>query len=101
MYFRNYRAELFAFGKRIGEDFDEALLRQAFTDSSYVTNEKLRQEELGLTTEALGLKDNDTMALEGQNILDNYLTTLLTYEFPLLPDDGIRLFNPMRVFIHC
>jgi len=44
----NYRAELYAFGKRLGENFEESLLTRAFIDKSFIHEEKKRQEELDL-----------------------------------------------------
>ncbi|GBP05877.1 39S ribosomal protein L44, mitochondrial [Eumeta japonica] len=44
----NYRAELFAFGKRLQEEFDLAALNTAFTLKSYITKEEAKQRELGI-----------------------------------------------------
>ena len=46
--FRNYGAELFAFGCRLGEKFDDSLLREAFTTEGYARAEARRQRELGV-----------------------------------------------------
>ena len=45
---RNYGAELFAFGCRLGEKFEESLLREAFTTEEYARAEAKRQQELGV-----------------------------------------------------
>ena len=47
-FYRNYGAELFAFGCRLGEKFDESLLREAFTTEEYAKAEAKRQQELGV-----------------------------------------------------
>ena len=59
MYFfncRNYESELFAFGKRIGEEFNEATICTAFTDLSHVqrvedTEVKGKAEDVRLPAE--------------------------------------------------
>lgn len=58
----NLEAELFAFGKRLNEDFDPDLLLQAFTDRSYVIKEELKQKELNID---IKMKDNKELAEEG------------------------------------
>jgi len=93
---RNYNAELFAFGKRLNEDIEDSLLRQAFVDKAYGNAERIRQEELGLNVEALNLADNEFMAAEGLVILQNHLKFILASEFPKFPHEGIKLVK--RVF---
>ena len=51
--FRNYGAELFAFGCRLGEKFEESLLREAFTTEEYAKGEGRRQQELGVQVKDL------------------------------------------------
>ena len=53
---RDYESELFAFGKRIGEEFNEATIRTAFTDISHVqrvddTEMKSKAEDVRLPAE--------------------------------------------------
>jgi len=86
----NYNAELFAFGKRLSEDIEDSLLRQALTDKGYVNQERLRQEQVGLNVETFGLKDNEFMSQEGGVILEKHVNTTLTSEFPLFPQEGIQ-----------
>lgn len=59
----NLEAELYAFGKRLGEEFDSDLLLQAFTDRSYVIKEELKQKEMDFD---LKMKDNRELAEEGK-----------------------------------
>lgn len=40
----NYDAEVFAFGKRLGEEFDSKLIRQALIHKSYVSSKQLQVE---------------------------------------------------------
>lgn len=58
----NLEAELFAFGKRLNEDFDSDLLLQAFTDRSYVIKEEMKQKEMEFEVK---MKDNRELAEEG------------------------------------
>ena len=43
----NYESELYAFGKRLNEDFNKLLIRQAFVNPGYALAEKTKLEELG------------------------------------------------------
>ncbi|KAK9874267.1 hypothetical protein WA026_002620 [Henosepilachna vigintioctopunctata] len=62
----NYEAELFAFGKRLGENFKRDILKQALLHSSYV---HLQKQENNLED----LKDNSELIAEGSNIINQYL----------------------------
>lgn len=62
----NLEAELFAFGKRLNEEFDSDLLLQAFTDRSYVIKEEMKQKEMEFTIQ---MKDNRELAEEGNLFL--------------------------------
>lgn len=59
----NLEAEIYAFNKRLNEDFDLDLLLQAFTDRTYVIKEEMKQKELGIE---LQMKDNRELAEEGK-----------------------------------
>lgn len=59
----NLEAELYAFGKRLNEDFDADLLLQAFTDRSYVIKEEMKQKEMDID---IKMKDNRELAEEGK-----------------------------------
>ena len=52
---RNYGAELFAFGCRLGEKFEESLLREALTTEEYAKAEARRQQELGVQVRHISL----------------------------------------------
>lgn len=43
----NYEAELFAFGKRLGEEFDRNLLRKALTQREYANLQEFKAQESG------------------------------------------------------
>jgi large subunit ribosomal protein L44 len=44
----NYDSEIFAFGKRLNEEFNESLLKQAFIDPTYAISQKNQLKELGV-----------------------------------------------------
>ena len=74
----------------MGENFDEALLRQALTDRSFVTVELQKQEELGLKVDESALRDNEYMATEGVNFLRESVLSILSKEYPKLPSEGLE-----------
>lgn len=43
----NYEAELFAFGKRLGEQFDRKLLKKALIQKEYANLHELKTQEAG------------------------------------------------------
>ncbi len=81
---------MYAFCKRLGETIDDGLLRQAFLEKSYVVKEKQRQEEVGLDVSTMDMKDNELMAVEGMQVLQSTLESLLRYEYPQFPQAGIE-----------
>jgi large subunit ribosomal protein L44 len=58
----NLEAELYAFGKRLSEEFDSDVLLQAFTDRSYVIKEEMKQKEMNIDIE---MSDNRQLAEQG------------------------------------
>lgn len=88
--YRNYNAELFAFGKRLQEEFDADSLREALTHASYIHKETLRQQELGVSDPGLAMKDNSQLAARGERLIADYCTSYLRAALPLLPEEGIR-----------
>lgn len=59
----NLEAELYAFGKRLNEEFDSDLLLQAFTDRSYVIKEEMTQKEINID---IKMKDSRELAKGGK-----------------------------------
>ncbi|XP_045601601.1 large ribosomal subunit protein mL44 [Procambarus clarkii] len=86
----NYDAELFAFGKRLQEEFNGELLREALTDSSYIAQETVRQQALDVDVPALDMNSNKQLAAAGEKIILDYCTKYLRASLPLLPEEGIR-----------
>ncbi|XP_064612674.1 large ribosomal subunit protein mL44-like [Liolophura sinensis] len=88
----NYDAEIFAFGKRLGEDFDEDILRQAFTHRSYIDKEGRKRAELGFGADlaSLELQDNEELTSRGEEVAHRYIQAFLRTSYPYLPEEGIR-----------
>lgn len=85
---RNYKAELFAFGARLGEQFEDAILREALTDQSYIHKERKKQEELDIDTASLDIKNNDELAELGRSVTEDVLLKFVRNEIPLFPAEG-------------
>ncbi|XP_068623361.1 large ribosomal subunit protein mL44-like [Battus philenor] len=82
----NLEAELFAFGKRLSEEFDSDLLLQAFTDRSYVIKEEMKQKEMEIN---IKMKDNKELAQEGDQFINHYVQLYLENVLPKYPLEGI------------
>lgn len=87
---RNYNAELYAFGKRLQEEFDSDALREALTHASYIHKERQRQHDLGVSDPGLAMEDNNLLATKGEQLIADYCTTYLRAALPLLPEEGVR-----------
>ncbi|XP_058825962.1 large ribosomal subunit protein mL44 [Topomyia yanbarensis] len=86
----NYNAEIFAFGKRLSEQFDTKLLQQAFTHQSFIAMEEQKQVEVGIDQPQLGLQDNRQLMEHGQNLIQRYVQAFLLTALPKLPEEGIQ-----------
>jgi len=85
----NFEAELYAFGKRLGEEWDEATLRKALQDSSHALKLRERQKDVGLADLAsAGPNDNSELATLGLEVIENYVKAYLRTHFPNLPEEG-------------
>ncbi|KAJ9600027.1 hypothetical protein L9F63_009691 [Diploptera punctata] len=85
----NFQAELFAFGKRLGEDFRKDLLQRAFTHRSYIFQEEMKQKEVGIEDPQLGLQDNNELAEIGEKLMSRFLKQHLRSGLPRFPEEGI------------
>lgn len=87
----NYDSEIYAFGQRLGEDFNESTLRQAFISRSYVEGERRKRAELGIDMDAvpLQLEDNAELAEEGFALMSSYLKVYLRNFYPYMFEEGI------------
>lgn len=84
----NYRAELFAFGKRLQEEFQLPLLQTAFTQQSYITQEEQKQRDLGIDEIDLKMENNQKLAEQGLYIIQQYVAAFLQYNLPKVPAEG-------------
>ncbi|XP_014254443.1 39S ribosomal protein L44, mitochondrial [Cimex lectularius] len=85
----NYNAEIYAFGKRLGEDFDQSALKQALLDESYIKKLAKEQKSVGLEAET-NIKSNMDMAEEGETLIQDYINKYLTTTLPYLPNKYIE-----------
>lgn len=84
----SHDSELYAFAQRLGENFDEQLLKQAFVLSSYVEQEVAKQEDLGLDMD-VEIEDNFELAQKGQSLTSRFIKAYLRYSFPQMFEEGI------------
>jgi len=85
----NYNAEIFAFGKRLNEDFDKDLLQQAFVQRSYIVAEEENQKKLGIEEPNISLNDNTEFAQIGESLISDYIRRYLRTVYPRFPEEGI------------
>lgn len=85
----NYDAELFAFGKRLGEDFDVDILREAFISRSYIEMEIEERKKVGVKTQIPDTSCNEELSIEGKQLIQKYLKAYLRFNFPYMFEEGI------------
>lgn len=87
----NYDAEVYAFGQRLGENFNDDTLRTIFINPSYIEKEEVRRKELGVGDDIipLNLQDNEQLAHEGKKIASRYVKAFLRFSFPYVFEEGI------------
>lgn len=86
----NYDAEIYAFGIRLKEKFNPALLQQAFVDRSYILQEEMKQRAVGIEQPDLHLTDNTRLIRKGEELMTEYIVTYLNMSLPKFPRDGIK-----------
>lgn len=85
----NWNSELFAFSKRLHEDFNPQLLQEAFTLRSYIIQEEQKQQDVGIDSPVTNLKDNAELARSGADILSTYVEMFISSQLPKLPAIGV------------
>lgn len=87
----NYKAELYAFAKRLNEELSEETLRTVFAHKSYILHEENRRKQLGLPAEDIEVKldDNSALALQGTDIMSPFIKAFIRHSFPDLPEEGV------------
>lgn len=84
----NYNAEIFAFGKRLNENFDENLLKNAFVNRSFILQEEVRQREAGVDNPEVNLVDNRKLIENGENFISKIVKEFLENNLPQFPEEG-------------
>ncbi|XP_052801574.1 39S ribosomal protein L44, mitochondrial-like [Mya arenaria] len=84
----NHDSEVYAFGQRLGENFDEKKLHAAFVQRSYWEAEVQRQEELGLGVDVT-IVDNSKLAQNGQAFSSRCIKAYLRFSYPRMFEEGI------------
>lgn len=86
----NNAAELYAFGQRLHEDFNESVLQRAFTHRSYIAQEEHRQVQHGIEAPVTNLQDNASLIASGEALLVEHTHLFLLAHFPRLPEAGVK-----------
>ncbi|XP_050083938.1 39S ribosomal protein L44, mitochondrial [Anopheles aquasalis] len=85
----NYNAEIFAFGKRLQENFEPSVLQQAFTHRSFIEQEKQKQAAVGIEEPVLGVNDNRELIAQGDALIQQHVEAFLLKALPRLPHQFI------------
>ena len=88
MLYRNYDAELFAFANRLGEKFDDTLLRCALTHRSYIERESSKLLAVGMEN-GLSIVENDELASKGEKFMSAVVKGYLRAVFTKVPEEFI------------
>nr|CAG4642056.1 EOG090X0DYO [Eurycercus lamellatus] len=92
----NYDAELFAFSNRLGEKFDDALLRQALTHKSYIERESAKLSSMGVEPN-LQLQTNEGLAAKGEEMISKFVKGYLRAVFQHAPEEMISILHDFLV----
>lgn len=91
----NYDAEIYAFGKRLGEEFNENVLRRALTHKSYCNKMK---EENGADSV---VEDNEGLIEEGGKFIRSFVREEYGKSYPAVIVDSLeRYFLSEKVLAH-
>ncbi|XP_074662484.1 large ribosomal subunit protein mL44-like [Tubulanus polymorphus] len=85
----NYDAEVFAFGKRLGVDLSDKILKRLFVNKSYVEKESNKRKELGVDDSDLELESNELLIVEGEKNGSDRVKMLLSSIYPSLKEEYI------------
>lgn len=81
---------MYAFSKRLGEEFNKDLLQQALTERSYIIFEEERQKNVGIELPTINLTDNKELVSQGSEFIDDIIKRYLRTVLPKLPEEGIK-----------
>ena len=81
-----------AFAARLGENFDDSKLREAFITADFVEAETKRQEELQIKggNQLSQLPSNEDLAMKGSLIINQSLCAYVRWALPYLPEEGVQ-----------
>ncbi|XP_037093057.1 39S ribosomal protein L44, mitochondrial-like [Pollicipes pollicipes] len=83
--FKRTTPELHAFSARLGETVDEAAVRRALTERSFVLQRRLERERSAESTE-----DNSALAVRGRELMTSYVAGWLRAALPRVPEEGVQ-----------
>lgn len=83
----NYRAEIFAFSRRIQENLSETTLVRVFAHPSYV--DSIKKQQLKYDLPSIDIESNADLVTRGNQILDHCIKAYLRYTYSRLPEEGI------------
>ncbi|KAL0267102.1 UNVERIFIED_CONTAM: hypothetical protein PYX00_009455 [Menopon gallinae] len=88
----NRGAEIYAFGKRLQEEFRSDVLNQAFIHRSYIQKEKHKMSELDVVVEnaEANMNDNEYLSEVGQKVISDLVWNYFAHFLPRLPLEGIQ-----------
>lgn len=86
---RNYDAELYSFGKRLGEHIEPNLLAQALTQRSFIIMEEEKQKAVGIEQPLLNVTENTPLLDVGREFTSRFVKQYLRVALPFLPEEGI------------
>lgn len=96
----NRSAEIYAFNKRLSEEFNIEKLEQAFTHRSYIVQEEQRQREIGIEDPKLDIIDNTDLIMKGDKLVSEIVQSYLTQSLPQAPGDVIMYVHLTLAFIY-
>uniref|UniRef100_A0A8D8RC96 Large ribosomal subunit protein mL44 n=1 Tax=Cacopsylla melanoneura TaxID=428564 RepID=A0A8D8RC96_9HEMI len=86
----NYDAELYSFGKRLGEHIEPSLLAQSLTQRSFIIVEEEKQKSVGIEDPILNVKENTPLVEEGKAFTSRYVKQYMRIALPFFPEEGIQ-----------
>ncbi|XP_076630806.1 mitochondrial ribosomal protein L44 [Colletes latitarsis] len=85
----NRDAEIYAFNRRLSENFTTEILEQALTHKSYIFEEERRQKAIGIEKPEFDILHNEDLIETGRNLTSKVVKNYLSKSLPRLPEDGI------------
>ncbi|XP_033747725.1 39S ribosomal protein L44, mitochondrial-like [Pecten maximus] len=97
----NYDSEVFAFGKRLGEDFKDEALKKALVLRSYQEEEdkanQILLDEESLDIDGESVEHNEQLAEQGEQLTSRYVKAYLRAMYPQMFEEGISAIHDYLV----